>query len=43
MDAIEKQPMVKKLIDKFIENKNVQAYLLVGKDNISLNKCYKII
>ena len=43
MDAIEKQPMVKKLIDKFIENKNVQAYLLVGKDNISLNECSKII
>ena len=43
MDILEKQPIVEKVINKFIDRKNVQAYLLVGKDSISLQKCSKII
>ena len=43
MDLLEKQPMVKKLVTKFINNQNVQAYLLVCKDKSSLKECSKII
>lgn len=43
MDILEKQPMVKKLVNRFINDRNVQAYLLVCKDNFVLQECSKII
>lgn len=43
MEKLEKQPMVDKLINKFTNNQNVQAYLLVCKDNESLQKSAKLV